>query len=197
MIISKFAFTKISPANITYWKSLGYDTGPTGGRAGKNTGTRLKVSVSELKPKSNINVACRCDQCSKKYISRFSRHNGFCYSCFSSNKMKGNTNGKANKGKEIPCMRGENHPRFNPERKALLQYGSRVRWLSEKTYEANKDIINPQNHPRGRCGVPDAYQLDHIKSVKQCFEEGLTPEQCSAIDNLQIISWQENRQKWC
>lgn len=99
MILSRFVFTKLSPSNVEYWKSKGYPVFPVGGRAGKNTGRRIKVRVSDLKPGSNAQVSCRCDFCGQKYLQRYSRNTDVCYTCRKSNSMKGNTYGKNKKEK--------------------------------------------------------------------------------------------------
>lgn len=44
----------------------------------------------------------------------------------------------------------------------------------------------------GACGVDGGWQLDHIKSVKECFSEGWTVEQASDASNLRMLTWQEN-----
>jgi hypothetical protein len=72
------------------------------------------------------------------------------------------------------------------------KYRNRVSKLSELTYCENIDIINPNNHPRTLCGIADGYQLDHIRSVKECFLSGISPEVCSKIENLQMLPWKDN-----
>lgn len=49
---------------------------------------------------------------------------------------------------------------------------------------------------RGRCGVEGAYQLDHIKSVNWGWENGIPAEVIADWDNLRMIPWKENRDKW-
>jgi hypothetical protein len=90
---------------------------------------------------------------------------------------------------------GEKHPRWNPDRSKLSHYGSKVRALSERVYRENIDIINPERHPRGRCGVPGAYQLDHKRSIKECFLNDVSAEEAAALDNLQLLPWKDNRSK--
>lgn len=74
----------------------------------------------------------------------------------------------------------------------LRRYRNRVTKLSEKTYQKNKHILNPHGYNRTICGVPDGYQLDHIISVKECFERGFTPEEASKLENLQLLPWKTN-----
>lgn len=72
------------------------------------------------------------------------------------------------------------------------KYKNRVAVLTAQTYKQYKDIINPLNHPRGLAGVEGAYHLDHIKMVRECFDEGLSPEQASDVTNLRMLPWREN-----
>ena len=72
------------------------------------------------------------------------------------------------------------------------RYRNRVSKLTELTYCENINIINPNNHPRTLCGIDGGYQLDHIKSVKECFLSGISPEECSKTENLQMLPWKEN-----
>ena len=72
------------------------------------------------------------------------------------------------------------------------KYSRKVRLLTERTYTKNYKKLNPNNLPRTLCGVDGGYQLDHIKSVRYCFDSGISIEDCSSIDNLQMITWQEN-----
>ena len=74
-------------------------------------------------------------------------------------------------------------------------YAGKARRISEASYNANKDTINPENLPRGLAGVQDAYQLDHIISVRTCYENNVPPEVCGDYTNLQFLSWRENSEK--
>ena len=75
------------------------------------------------------------------------------------------------------------------------KYSRTVRCLTEKNYVKYFDVLNPQKHPRTLCGVDGGYQLDHIISVRECFDTHKTAEECSSKENLQIITWEENLQK--
>lgn len=92
-------------------------------------------------------------------------------------------------------VRGEEHPSYNPNREEFLRYRSKVSLLSEKQYVKYKDILNPENHPRTLAGVEGGYQLDHVKSIYQCWSEGISPEEASAVDNLQMLPWIDNLKK--
>jgi len=72
------------------------------------------------------------------------------------------------------------------------KYCRKVRNLTEKKYVEHIDIINPERYPRTLCGVSGGYQVDHIKSVRECFDKGFSVEFCASIENLQMITWEEN-----
>lgn len=96
----------------------------------------------------------------------------------------------------LPRMYGENHPNFNPNKDEYSEYMYKVRVITEKTYNDNIETINPEGNKRSLCGVDGGYQLDHIISVKQGFVEGISPEIIGGLDNLQMLPWEENRNKW-
>lgn len=190
MIIDEYVKIKISFNNMTYWRERGYKFSNPAPRWKKCE--EILVHVEHLPKKSCIQVSCQCDQCGKKYTNRIYRNTSTCNFCFASNKMKNNTHGKANKGKILLKMRGENHHAFNPNKTAFQHYRSRVQWLTEKTYQANKDLINPSDLPRTLCGVEGGYQLDHVVSVKEGFERDIDPNALANIENLQMLPWKDN-----
>ena len=66
-----------------------------------------------------------------------------------------------------------------------------VRKLSDITYRQFKEEINPQNHRRGK----KTWHLDHKHPIIACFKEGWTPERAAGINNLQMLTWQDNLMK--
>lgn len=72
------------------------------------------------------------------------------------------------------------------------KYRNIVGKLSEKNYVKHFNYINPNNYPRTLAGVDGGYQLDHIKPIKECFDEGIDPEIASSVDNLRMLPWKEN-----
>jgi hypothetical protein len=76
------------------------------------------------------------------------------------------------------------------------KYRNRISTRTRKTYKEYKTEINPNNLPIGKCGVIGAYQIDHIISVRLGFEQGISIEQMSSKENLQLISWEENIKKY-
>lgn len=194
MIIEKYISTKIAPCNHAYWEARGYPVTPPQTRSHNYVAQVIEVLVTDLPPKSNKKVLCLCDECGDKFIAKFSNKTDMCYHCRKSIQMMGNTFGEANKGK--PGLSGEDHPNWNPNKSELATYSSRVHWLTSKVYEEHKEEINPENHPRTLSGVEGGRQLDHIVSIKEGFEQGIDPELIACKENLQILTWQDNRSKW-
>lgn len=96
-----------------------------------------------------------------------------------------------------------NYKQFNEERhknallgkKGFSQYCLLVNKLTRETYRKFFDIINPKNLKRARSGQ-DGYHLDHIISKKYCFQNNIPAEICAHRDNLRLIYWKENAEKW-
>lgn len=72
------------------------------------------------------------------------------------------------------------------------RYVNAVHKLSNKTYEKNIDKLNPKNYKRTLAGIEDGYQLDHILPINEGFKQGLSIEKMSELDNLRLISWEDN-----
>lgn len=79
--------------------------------------------------------------------------------------------------------------------KEFVKYRRTVNNLTEKTYVAFFEEINPQSFPRTINGVEGGYQLDHIKSVKACFNDGDSVEFAARKENLQMLPWKDNLTK--
>tara|TARA_R110000822_G_scaffold5031_5_gene21808 strand:+ start:27077 stop:27712 length:636 start_codon:yes stop_codon:yes gene_type:complete len=72
------------------------------------------------------------------------------------------------------------------------RYKNEVHRLSEKTYQQNVAIINPEGYNRTLAGVPGGYQLDHIVEVRYGFEKNISAQVISSVDNLRMLTWQDN-----
>jgi hypothetical protein len=72
------------------------------------------------------------------------------------------------------------------------KYAGKVHRLSHKVYESNLDILNPNGYNRTLCGVDGGYQLDHIVSIKQGYDNNIQPEIIARLENLRIIPWKDN-----
>jgi transposase len=75
------------------------------------------------------------------------------------------------------------------------KYSLKVRRLTEKNYVKYFNIINSNNYPRTLCGVNGGYQVDHKLSVRFCYDNNITEEDCSSVNNLQMIEWSKNLNK--
>ncbi len=112
-------------------------------------------------------------------------------------------------GRSIVVMyvrdRGElNSLAYELNREKNIQYTSFKRYkeaayrLAEKVYNENIDVLNPEGYIRGKQKLNnDNYHLDHIIPITICWEEGISIEKCSSIENLQLIHWRENISKNC
>lgn len=196
MIVDKTVKVNVSLSNIKYLKSLGYDVEFINPRW-SNEKLYIDMKVEHLKENSNITMNCICDSCGREYKQRFSRNTDICYDpCrkeIARQKTLGNTHGSAHKGKTIPSMIGDKHPRWNPNKSEYRKYINSVYAYTKKT----QDISTLENYdkPRGLCGVKGAYQLDHIISTKIGFENNIPKEIIGDIKNLRIVTWEENNKK--
>jgi len=86
--------------------------------------------------------------------------------------------------------------RDDPVYSNFRKYRNRVSVRTKKIYEQFKGEINPNNFPLGKCGTDNAYQIDHILSVRQGFEQGISIEDISAKENLQMLPWLDNVKKY-
>jgi len=87
---------------------------------------------------------------------------------------------------------GKNHPQYKDDTPQYKKYRKQVDLLTEKNYVKYKDIINPDNKPRTKCGVEGGYQLDHIDPVYEGYINNISPEELAKVENLRIIPWKEN-----
>lgn len=78
---------------------------------------------------------------------------------------------------------------------AWMEYKNRVGYLTRKTYYTNLVALNPNNYPIGLCGSVGSYQIDHIVPKSVAYRLDIPEDLISHVDNLQVIPWEENRQK--
>lgn len=82
--------------------------------------------------------------------------------------------------------------KFDYDTASYNQYKKAVYKESNIVYEENIETINPNRYLRARNGTKNAWQLDHIKPVVECFKEGWTIEEASAVSNLRMLPWKDN-----
>lgn len=71
------------------------------------------------------------------------------------------------------------------------QYKFKVKYLTAKAYKKCKHLINPDNLPIGRC----EYQVDHIYSIREGFENKVDPGIVAHINNLRLLWHTDNKSK--
>lgn len=155
----------------------------------------IKIPISNLPLESNKMVECQCDNCHTKFnrpyqlVSNQVFHR--CYYCSKIN--NGKLSGIKQSGISRNYMLGEKHPRWNPNKSEMEKYARDVHRLTKK----NKHIWSLwENADKiGLCGKEGVYQLDHKISIKYGFLNMIPPSILANIENLQIITWEENRKK--
>ena len=148
---------------------LGIDV-PVGAKTGKS-------NVKNIRKETRT---CVGKDCSNTFVVVPSKTQKYC-----SHSCQQKTANVAAKGVGSRKMR-------NPETPEYKRYTRQVHGISQKVYEQNIDIINPDRYPRTLCGVEGGWQLDHIVSIKECFEQGLSPQEAAAVSNLRMLPWKEN-----
>ncbi len=73
----------------------------------------------------------------------------------------------------------------------FVDYGKRVRHLSERTLKLYSSFINPADISRGLAD----HHLDHRVSIVWCFKNGVAPGLAALYSNLQLLSAKENLKK--
>lgn len=71
-------------------------------------------------------------------------------------------------------------------------YKSTVTKLTRLSYNQHKHIVNPNNLPIGKAGVPGAHHVDHIVPIRYCYNNHIPAEVCAHHTNLQMLGWREN-----
>jgi hypothetical protein len=110
---------------------------------------------------------------------------------------------KGKKGEQVAWNKGHRKQesldiigRDDPVYSNFRKYRNRVAVRTRKTYQLYKEEINPNNLFIGKCGIDGANQIDHIISVREGFEKGMSIEEISSKENLQILPWLENIKKY-
>jgi hypothetical protein len=101
--------------------------------------------------------------------------------------------------------RGQNHVRIIKILKdnniTWEEYENKIseykKYKREVLYWTNQQDINnlPNIDKRGKCGIPNAYQLDHKMEIAEGFYNKINPKIIGDISNLQMIPWEENLKK--
>ncbi|ARW57595.1 hypothetical protein FDI23_gp243 [Serratia phage CHI14] len=205
MITNTHFVVPITNRNVTAFKSLGYEV---------KSGVPHLIEFDDCPGKTVI--TCRCDTCSEEYTITKAKLNEtntkFCmkhrWEVYSEDrkdfwnseqgleirKVKGPKISKSKKGVRIEACCGSNNGRWNPNKDAKRKYYSKVRGYSLKHFRREIEKL-PNFELSGKCGIENAYQLDHKVSIKYGFENNVPPEIIGHICNLEMIPWEQNRQK--
>ena len=116
--------------------------------------------------------------------------------------MMGNKNPmkkQINKDKVSAKMKGRNNHRYGKKPwnyrigfELLDEFKKYMREVINIT-EKNLHMVEGYNpSKRGRAGIKDAFQIDHIISIRKGFREGIPPSKIGHYSNLQFITWEEN-----
>lgn len=82
-------------------------------------------------------------------------------------------------------------------REKFSEYRKLINLLTARTFRENREVINPNNLPMGRIDTHETpHHVDHIVSVKTCFELGIEPERCASVENLRVMPAIENMRKY-
>jgi hypothetical protein len=139
-----------------------------------------KIGKSNPKKERKETRVCIGKDCSNTFTVVPSRTKKYC-----SHSCQQKTANVAAKGIGSRKMR-------NPATPEYKRYARQVHSLSQKVYNQNSQLINPNNYTRTLCGVEDGWQLDHIIPIKECFEKRLTIEEASSVTNLRMLPWKDN-----
>ncbi len=193
MIQAQLVEVVVAIPTVTWFRNLGYDV---------KRGSKIEVPPSHLQRGSSCQIQVVCDGCSNifpmRYLRAVDKTEHLCLKCRNlilSKRLQTDNIVKHRKTFYMPS--GENHPRWNPKKSELQAYTRKVHWLTKKTYDKYKALINPLGFPRTLCGTDGGYQLDHIISIREGFERQILPEILSEKENLQMLTWKENRTKHC
>lgn len=129
----------------------------------------------------NKTVICANPACQKEFMIKPAVRKRFCSKSCSTTIVNPAPKGKGSR----PYQVKEHTPEFT-------KYKRLVHSLSQETYNNNIDIINPNRYPRTICGVDSGWQLDHIKTILECYNQGISPQEASSIENLRMLPWQDN-----
>ena len=83
-----------------------------------------------------------------------------------------------------------------PHSEAVSEYKA-YRQLVDRETAVIYRLYRVEIDPQGLRGKLHGYDLDHIRSVKDCYRTGIAVQACSAPTNLQVIPAHENRSMGC
>jgi hypothetical protein len=110
-----------------------------------------------------------------------------------------------NKGKigvQVPWNKGKTGYTMPARRKIseedykdYQKYKRAVYSASRKTYNQHINLLNPDGLLLGRCGTPEAHQIDHKVPISIGYQLQIPVTVMAIIENLQLMTWKENLNK--
>jgi 5-methylcytosine-specific restriction endonuclease McrA len=79
--------------------------------------------------------------------------------------------------------------------KDYQKYKRAVYSASRKTYNQHINLLNPDGLLLGRCGTPEAHQIDHKVPISIGYQLQIPVTVMAIIENLQLMTWKENLNK--
>lgn len=158
-------------------------------RYGANVGRGSKKGKPKDNRKTGWPSTCRLEGCENEVWCTPHKPEKYCsrdcmYSCeHYSSHLK-----KKRKPHEKPGLRKH-------DKTSWVSYRNKVHKLSDKVYEENRHIINPNDHPRTLAGVEGGWQLDHIIEVRWGFDNNIPVEVLCEVENLRMLPWKKNLER--
>jgi len=163
-------------------------------RGKKHPTRKSNTKKGKLQPFSRKCPSCFRDvfYTSKWSVTRANKNKSVCNSCSAKNYKKSWT--YVIKEEHIKKM-AANKAGYSSYESYITDLDNRKKYYREVrkiTHKQDISILENYNKLRGVCGIPDAYQLDHIIPISVGYEQGIPPDVIGDILNLQIIPWKDN-----
>lgn len=186
MIIQKSIYITLNSRHINYFEKLGYNIPKYIDKQNRllvKKGTKIKIKVSDLPPRSNIKVLYKCDKCGKLlkvvYNNLYKKSQHLCTSCrLTIRKVSKETKIKLSIqkiGNKNPMFGkyGKQNPNWNfnlteEERKIKRSISGIGKW--------KKEVKERDNHTCQKCGSHKNLEVHHIDGFSNFKEQRLLVE---------------------
>ena len=140
------------------------------------------------------NCACEIGYTTESGLRESIRLNTICNGCSTKKHQKGIMNGttESQRRKMRASKAGFSSWEEYVEKYPKKEMYKREVW--KYTYRNDLESLS-DFEKRGRCGVEGAYQIDHIISINEGWNNGIPAEEIGNFQNLRMIPWRENLKK--
>lgn len=164
-------------------------------RAKKLNRTCVKCANSSLLHKQKISLSLKGIKRSDKFKNKISdamkgRKITWMYKIIP--KLKGRSVSIEHEMKRLESRLGMSYDEYLERKPKFFSYKSRVMSITKRQ---NIKILNNYNEIRALAGTKNGYQLDHIITIYDGFENNISPYIIGNINNLRFIPWEENLKK--